>query len=166
MKNGYFFKIVMVLFFLINIRSFAQEKKIIKILNRELTKEIIAQKIHMDRYYGENFEVLKNFSIKNNRLSLEVKRKSDNGTGVYTEKQEVDLYKIKQIVKDINIILETEPHAVTLTNTKENGEKSVRTTDMFFLHLSYEKQNEFLADDIVEAFQKAGYKLKKGFWHD
>lgn len=120
----------------------------------------------MDRYYGENFEVLKNFSIENNRLSLEVKRKSDNGTEVYTEKQEVDLYKIKQIVKDINIILETEPHAVTITNTKENGEKSVRTTDMFFLHLSYEKQNEFLADDIVEAFQKAGYKLKKGFWHD
>lgn len=27
MKNGYFLKIIMVLFFLINIRSFAQEKK-------------------------------------------------------------------------------------------------------------------------------------------
>ena len=53
----------------------------------------------------------------------EVKKKSDYGEDFYTEKQEVDLQKIKAVVKDINIIFETEPDAVKITQTKENGEK-------------------------------------------
>lgn len=56
-------------------------------------------------------------------LSIEVKKKSDYGEDFYTEKQEVDLQKIKAVVKDINIIFETEPDAVKITQTKENGEK-------------------------------------------
>lgn len=168
--------------------AFSQTSEIVKILNLELKKEIKAQKEDCWNYIGEKFEVVKNFSIKDSVLiisainyegkevgemqttmkilSIEVKKKSDYGEDFYTEKQEVDLQKIKALVKDINIIFETEPDAVKITQTKENGEKNIRTSDMFFLQLSYEKQNEYLADDLVEVFRMAGYTIEKGFWYD
>ena len=157
-------------------------------MNSELRKEILARKGDRGNYNGEKFEVVKNFSIKDSLLtmtavnsegkevgemqtamkilSIEVKKKSDYGEDFYTEKQEVDLQKIKAVVKDINIIFETEPNAVKITQTKENGEKNIRTSDMFFLQLSYGKQNEYLAEDLVEVFRKAGYTIEKGFWYD
>ena len=176
------------LFFLPSICAFSQTSEIIKILNHELAKELQAQKHDTLNYFGEKFEVVKNFSVKDSVLqivsiradgtddallqttmkilSLEVRKKNYYGEDFYTEKQEVELRNIKTIVKDINVIFETEPDAVTVTQTNERVEKTVKATDMFFLQLSYEKQNEFLANDLVEAFQKAGYKIEKGFWYD
>ncbi len=176
------------LFLLQSFFAFSQTSEIVKILNSELRKEILARKGDRGNYNGEKFEVVKNFSIKDSLLtmtavnsegkevgemqtamkilSIEVKKKSDYGEDFYTEKQEVDLQKIKAVVKDINIIFETEPNAVKITQTKENGEKNIRTSDMFFLQLSYGKQNEYLAEDLVEVFRKAGYTIEKGFWYD
>lgn len=109
---------------------------------------------------------MKNFTIDHNILSLEVKKKRYYDDIYYTQKQEIDLQKIKTIIKDINIIFETEPDAVKITETNEKGEKIFRNSDMFFLYLSYEKQNENLADDLIEVFKKAGYTIIKGFWYD
>lgn len=133
------------LFLLQSFFAFSQTSEIVKILNSELRKEILARKGDRGNYNGEKFEVVKNFSIKDSLLtmtainsegkevgemqttmkilSIEVKKKSDYGEDFYTEKQEVDLQKIKAVVKDINIIFETEPDAVKITQTKENGEK-------------------------------------------
>lgn len=175
------------LFLLQSILSFSQTSEIEKILNLELKKETKKQKEDSWDYSGEKFEVVKNFIIKDSILtmtainsegkevreiqttmkilSIELKKKSYGGD-FYTEKQEVDLRKIKSVAKDINVIFETEPDAVKITQVNENGDKSERKSDMFFLQFCYDKQNEYLADDLVEAFKKAKYKIEKGFWHD
>lgn len=174
------------LFLFQSILSFSQTSEIVKILNLELKKETKKQKEDSGDNSGEKFEIVKNFIIKDSILmtainfegkevremqttmkilSIELKKKSCGGD-FYNEKQEVDLRKIKSVIKDINVIFETEPDAVKITQIDENGDKSERKSDMFFLHLSYEKQNEYLADDLVEAFKKAKYTIEKGFWHD
>lgn len=183
MKNAIAFFLLLQSFF-----AFSQTSEIVKILNLGLKKETKAQNEDRWNYSGEKFEVEKNFSIKDSTLtvtainyegkevgeiqtrmeilSIEVKKKSYYGEHFYTERREVDLQKIKAVVKDINVIFETEPDAVKITQIYENGEKSERKSDMFFLQLSYEEQNEYLADDLVEAFKKAKYTIEKGFWHD
>lgn len=176
------------LFLLPSVFAFSQTDEIVKILNRELEKEIGYQKEYPEEYRGIKFEVVKKFSVKDSIqqitvvkadgtedglvqtemkiLSLEVKKKKLYEDGFYTEKQEVDLRKIKSIIKDINIIFKTEENDVTVTTTQENGEKDIRKSDMFFLHLSGELQNEYLGDEIVKVLKKAGYEIKKGSWYD
>jgi hypothetical protein len=146
--------------------AFSQTSAIVKILNKALVKDIKVQKENPENVSGEKFEAVKSFSIANNILSIEVKKKSYNGEDLYIQKQAIDLRKTKAIVKDINIILETEPDAVKITETNNKGEKTVRTSDMFFLYLSCEKQNDYLADELINAFKKAGYKIEKGYWYD
>ena len=157
--------IATILFFLNSVFAFSQTTKIIKILNKEIAKEITAQKDTL-YYFGEKFDVIKNFYLENNVLSITLKRKSYYGEDYYTEIRQVDLSKIKRIVKDVNIIFETEPNAVKITQINAHGEKSEKTTDMFFLQMSSEKQNEYVADDLLVAFRKAGYTIEKGFWYD
>ena len=173
--------------------AFSQTKEIAKILNRELQKEIRYQKEDAENYYGDKFEVVKNFSIRDSMitmisqnidpvtfevkretliqtetkiLSIETKRKNSYDNSFYTEKKEVALDNITVIAKDINIIFETKPNAVKITRTEENGEKKVSENDLHFLQLSYEKNNEYLADDLVKAFIKTGYNIEKGAWYD
>lgn len=145
----------------------SQVQKIVKILNRELQKEVTAQKKDSANYYGETFEVIKQYSIEGDPkvLVIEIKKKNSYNN-VYTIKQEVELSKIKVIVKDINIIFRTESNASKVTETEQNGEKSMYTGDLFFLNLSYEKNNEKLANELINAFQKAGYSIKKEYWYD
>lgn len=172
--------------------AFAQTEEIVHILNQELKKEERAQKKDAANYPAESFQVVKPFGIKDSTLtmtvvkedsrtkemvddklvatdlkilSIEVNKKSHDGT-FYVQKQEVDLRKIKAIVKDINVIFETEPDAVVITQTNVKGEPIVRTSDLFFLNLSYDKQNESLADELIKAFAKAGYEIEKGVWFD
>ncbi|UUC44796.1 hypothetical protein [Flavobacterium cerinum] len=164
----------------------AQEKKIVSLLNQELQKEIRRQKKDPENYIGPFFEVLRNYhigmssinvndiptdsiiqhSITNNirTISLIVRKKiSDSDYAI--EKQEVPLSKIKAISKDINILLETEPDAVTVKTTV-NGTVTTHNTDLFFLYLSYNKQNQELAEKLISAFKKAGYILKNEYWYD
>ncbi|WP_290792182.1 hypothetical protein [Flavihumibacter sp. UBA7668] len=47
-----------------------------------------------------------------------------------------------------------------------DGTASTQTTDLFFLNLSYVKQNEYLAKELIKAFRKAGYEIQKGSWFD
>ncbi|WP_113664320.1 hypothetical protein [Pedobacter nanyangensis] len=176
------------LFLLPSVFAFCQTDEIVRILNRELQNEIRTQKEDTLNYQGEKFEVLKKFSVKDSVLqvvtikadgtedalvqttmkilSLEVRKKNYYGKDFYTEKQEVDLSNIKAVIKDINIIFETEPDAVTITRTDENGEKNVFAKNLFFLQLCYEKQNEHLASELISAFEKAGCEIKKGSWYD
>lgn len=173
--------------------AFSQTKEIAKILNRELQKEIRYQKEDAENYYGDKFEVVKNFSIRDSVitmisqnidsatfdvksetlmqsemkiLSIEIKKKNSYDNSLYTEKQEVALDNITTIAKDINIIFETKSNTVKITRTEENGEKSVSENELFFLHLSYGKHNEYIADELIKVFKKLGYSIEKGAWYD
>lgn len=150
----------------------AQVQKIVKILNREIQKEIKAQKQDSANYYGENFEVIKPYSIKDSLegkykiLTLEIRKKNSYKNIYYTIKQQIELSKIKAIVKDINIIFTTEPNASKATEIEETGKEETYSGDLFFLNLSHEKKNEKLANELINAFKKAGYSIKKEYWYD
>lgn len=183
MKNYIFLILLLYPVFVIS-----QVSEIEKILNRELKKEVLAQEKDRSHYYGDTFKVVEKFNIKDSVqtmtainaqgkeealmqttmkiLTVEVRKKNYYGEDFYTEKQEVDLRKITAIVKDINIIFETSPDAVKTTQTDEKGNKTVKSSDLFFLNLSYEKANEYLAEEIVKAFKKADCPIVKRYWYD
>lgn len=150
--------------YLLPIIGLAQEKEIVSVLNRELKNEIRRQKNDPENYPGIRFAFLRPYHIDAQTISISV-RKKGNDNLYYTEKQEVALEKISAIVKDINVIFETEPDAVTVTTTIGN-KVTTRRSDLFFLYLSSEKQNEKLADKLVQLFQKTGYTITKGHWYD
>ncbi|WBV60829.1 hypothetical protein PFY12_01610 [Chryseobacterium camelliae] len=159
-------------FFLQSLYAPAQVQKIVKILNREIQKEVKAQQQDSANYYGEKFELIKPYSIKDSLegkhkiLILETRKKDSYKNVYYTVKQQVELSKVKAIVKDINIIFTTEPNASKVTETDENGKEENYNGDLFFLNLSHEKKNEKLADELIHAFKKAGYSIRKDYWYD
>ncbi|ANF51094.1 hypothetical protein A0O34_11470 [Chryseobacterium glaciei] len=146
----------------------AQEKTIIKILNRELKKEVKNQ-LKYSNFNGDTISIVKEFSIDNNKnLTFQIKKTSPYFSGYQIIKQEVPLNKILKIGKDIQVILETEKDAVvTTTTTFDDTQKEQKFTEsLFFLYISNEKQNEDLGIEIQKAFQKAGFKVKKEYWYD
>lgn len=146
----------------------AQEKTIIKILNRELKKEVKNQLKHSN-FNGDTINIIKEFSIDNNKnLTFQIKKTSPYFSGYQIIKQEVPLNKILKIGKDIQVILETEKDAVvTTTTTFDETQKEQKLTEsLFFLYISNEKQNEDLGIELQKAFQKAGFNVKKEYWYD
>lgn len=148
---------------------FAQQQEIVKILNQELKKEIRRQQ-QMPNFDGDTLVLVQPYRLNGHVLSVAVRRKNYSEDKYYTEKQEVALDKITTVVKDINVIFETETDAVTITDSTGNAtglpDISTRKYNLFFLHLSYEKQNEALAAKLIKAFKKAGYIIEKRFWAD
>ncbi len=146
---------------------YAQDVKIIKILNDELKREIKNQ-FKDSNFNGDTITLIKEFSIGQNRiLSVEIKKTNENGYSL--ERQEVPLDKIITIGKDINIILETEGKNVKTRTQRfyKNEEKQEfsNESDMFFTHLHF-SNNEYVGDDLIKAFSKAGYKIRKDYWYD
>lgn len=148
--------------------NFAQEKEIVKILNRELKKEVENQLKSPD-FNGDTITIIREFSIDNDKnLTFKIKKTSPYFSGYQIITQEVPLNKIIKIVKDINIILETDEDVVTTTTVSFNeGQKEqVLKGNLFFLYLSHEKNNEELGIKILKAFKKAGYNINKEYWYD
>ncbi|WAC40045.1 hypothetical protein [Pedobacter sp. SL55] len=186
-----FLKICITVFILINcassVKLFSQDKQLFNLLNKQLQRELVAQKDTIN-YRGEKFEMVNGYSIKDSILTmpvtnekgeviqivqtnlkiltLEFRKKQSSNDSTYVEKQEIELNKIIAVAKDINIVFETTPSAVKISRKSENGTTDVNYSDLFFLHLSYEKQNEYLADDIIKAFDKLGVSIKKARWCD
>ncbi|MFN0289940.1 hypothetical protein [Pedobacter helvus] len=170
-----------------SVKLFAQEKQLINLLNNKLQKELKSQNDTLN-YEGKKFEIVNGYSIKDSILTmpvtndkgevvqivqtnlkiltLEVRKKQSSNDSTYVEKQEIELNKIIAVSKDINIVFETQPSAVKISRKSENGTTEVNYSDLFFLHLFYEKQNDYLADDIIKAFDKLGVSIKKGRWYD
>lgn len=147
---------------------FGQEQTILKILNRELQKEVKNQLKSPD-FNGDTIKILKPFSISADKiLSFEIKKTSPYFSGYQIIRQEVPLNKITKIGKDINIILECEDQEVLTTYNTLDIEKKTEEAkgNLFFLYLSNEKENEDLAIAILKAFKKAGYSLEKEYWYD
>lgn len=151
------------------VNSFSQQTEIVKILNKELDKEARLRLKDPD-LSADTLWVITPYRIDSNVLSITVKIKEYNDDKFYTEKQEISLDKIKAIVKDINVIFETEPDAVRITQLQLDATSTqaaeIRYSNLFFLHLYAEKQNEALANKLIKAFGKAGLKIENRFWYD
>ncbi|MBW8361943.1 MAG: hypothetical protein K0M56_07115 [Kaistella sp.] len=147
----------------------AQEKTLLKILNRELKKEVKHQ-LKSPNFNGDTITIVEPFTISNEKiLSFKITKTSPYFTGVQVIKQEVPLSAIKNIGKDINIIFETPRDSVTVTTTTiiegETKEETIKYY-LFFPYLSNEKNNENLGIEIQNAFKKAGFIVTKEYWYD
>jgi hypothetical protein len=160
-------KSLTLLLLFISIFCFSQEKEILKILNDGLKYEIENQFTYPN-FDGDTITLAKEFSIdKNKILSVEIKKQNDFRT--YTERQEVHLSKITGIGKDINIIMNSDGGDV-LVNSKsidKNNNQQTRSTnsETFFTYMHF-NNNEHIGDNLVKAFAKAGFTIKKVYWYD
>ena len=144
----------------------AQEKTIVQLLNSQLQKELKS-------YPNEDsLVVLQPYKI-NEKKELTVKLKRTNVHMGESEiiTRRVELGKIKGLVKDINVLFETEADAVTILTTtiandgKLNPETTI-TSDLFFTEINKDQNNENFRDKLIAAFKKAGYKIECTIWAD
>lgn len=144
----------------------AQEKTIVKLLNDQLQREL---KLYSN---DDSLVVLQPFKINEKKeLSLKFTR-----TNVHIGEREiitrtVALGKVKSLVKDINVLFETEEDAVTIVTSTitQDGTTKPETTehyDLFFTEINREGDNEGFRDKLLAAFQKAGYKIECTIWAD
>ncbi len=165
-------QILVVLFFTAALHTelYAQEKQLVKVLNKALREEVKVQKKDPGNYCGELFEVVAPYSINGTKLSVTIKKQLPEEEGYITETHEVVLDSIVHIVKDINILFETWPGAVTVTRhtiyKNAPATTEVFGSALFFLQLCHEKNNEIFADELIKAFKKEGYTIKKSHWYD
>ncbi|RMZ58146.1 hypothetical protein D1632_17825 [Chryseobacterium nematophagum] len=144
----------------------AQEKALIKLLNRELKKEVKNQ-LKSPNFNGDTISIVQEFNIDNkNNLTFQIKKTSPYFKGYQIIKQEVPLAKIRNIGKDIQIILEAEPNTVITTTVDQTQQQQTITGSLFFLYLSHEKENEDLGHTLQKTFKKAGYIIGKEYWYD
>lgn len=118
----------------------------------------------------DSLVVIEPFILKNDSLYYTTKHHFAYEKGYYTDQQIVALKDIVAVTKDIGIFFETAPDKVSLIRTEyfeeSNSIKTSIKTDLFRTHFTSLRDNEYLADDLVKAFKKAGYKIEKGYWYD
>lgn len=147
-------------------KVYTQEKTIVTLLNSQLQKEL---KLYPNE---DSLVVLQPFKIDEKKvLSVKFKR-----TNVHIGESEVitrmvSLNKIKSLVKDINILFETEDDAVTIVTSSMANDGTVKpetksSYDLFFTEINKEQNNEDFRDKLITAFIKAGYKIDCTIWAD
>ena len=118
----------------------------------------------------DSLEVTEPFVIKNDTLYYTTKHHFAFEKGYYLDQQIVALKDVIAVTKDIGIFFETAPDKVQFIRKEyfEDGNsiKTSRKTDLFRTHFISLRDNEYLANDLVKAFNKAGYKIEKGYWYD
>jgi len=152
---------------------FAQQNKILKLLNRELKKEVKHLRQNETYTWGDTRDsliVVQPFFIsKDNILSVEVTKKTNYG--LQTTRQEVPLNKIETILEDINVLFVTAGKDVkvttkTLYNDGSSPQTETYNYHLFFLNLWSGLQSESWRDAVAEAFSKAGLNIKNEIWED
>lgn len=144
----------------------AQDKAIVKLLNSQLERE-------MKLYPGEDsLVVLQPFEINEKKeLTLKIRRTNGYLGETETITRTVSVNKIKSLVKDINVLFETEDDAVTIVTSKvaKDGTVIADTAEqynLFFTEINKEGDNEDFRDKLLAAFKKAGYKIECTIWAD
>lgn len=160
---------------------FAQTTTITQLLQKTLQQENEArQMVHKEvdsvgneiGYIQQDIDSLEvaELAIQNDTLFYTTKHHFAYEKGYYLEQQIVALQDITAVTKDIGIFFETAPDKVQVIRQEyfEDGNyiKTHRKTDLFRTHFISLRDNEYLADDLVKAFKKAGYKIEKGYWYD
>ena len=109
-------------------------------------------------------------AIQNDTLFYTTKHHFAYEKGYYLEQQIVALQDITAVTKDIGIFFETAPEKVFVTQSEyfDDGNYKITTgeLDLFRTHFTTLRENEYLADELVKAFKKAGYTIEKGYWYD
>ncbi len=162
--------------------SYSQTTTITQILQKTLQQEKEARKMvytEVDTLGNEigllqmdidSLEVTEPFVIKNDTLYYTTKHHFAFENGYYLYQQVVALKDIVAVTKDIGIFFETQPEKVFVTKSEyfDDGNYKITTgeLDLFRTNFTTLRQNEYLADQLVKAFQKAGYKIEKGYWYD
>lgn len=151
---------------LISGKLFAQEEKIVKLLNEQLNAEI------KNYEKSDSLRVIKPFYIDaNKKLVLETEKYNPNMDTWETKKQEVLLSDIESFDKDINVLFSAKGDKVLVTTKVFNSKKELVRTDitdynLFFTEIFEEKRNEELRNKIIKAFKKAGYIVNSEYWYD
>lgn len=159
-------KVFIIVFSLIVIDSYAQETKIVELLNKLLKKEIKKFKNE------DSLKIIQPFYIsENKKLILEFEKYNSYNEKWEVIKSEVSLDKITGFIKDINVIFLTEEKDVLETIKTYNEKKELISTDiiytnLFFTGINKEQNNTGFRDKIVKAFQKAGYVIDSQYWYD
>jgi len=162
--------------------ALAQTTTITQILQKTLQQENEARKmvytevdtlgneVGLQQMEIDTLEVTESFVIKNDTLYYTTKHHFAFENGYYLYQQVVALKDIVAVTKDIGIFFETAPDKVTLIRKEyyDDGNyiKTSTTKDLFRTHFVTLRENEYLADELIKVFKKAGYKIEKGFWFD
>lgn len=161
--------------------SIAQTTTITQLLQKTLQKENeVRQMLHTEAdsvgneigYIQQDIDSLEvaELTIKNDTLFYTTKQKTLYEKGYYLEQQIVALQDITAVTKDIGIFFETAAMKVQVIRQEYfevgNSIKTSRKTDLFRTHFISLRDNEYLANDLVKAFKKAGYTIEKGYWYD
>ena len=160
---------------------FAQTTTITQLLQKTLQKENKARKmvyteidslgneIGLNKQDIDSLEVAE-LAIQNDTLFYTTKHHFAFEKGYYLDQQIVALKDVTAVTKDIGIFFETAPDKVQFIRKEyfEDGNsiKTSRKTDLFRTHFISLRDNEYLANDLVKAFKKAGYTIEKGYWYD
>ena len=161
---------------------FAQTTTITQLLQKTLQKENKARKmvyteidslgneIGLNKQDSDSLVATEPFIIKKDSLFYTIKKEFSMEKGYYLDQQIVALKDVIAVTKDIGIFFETAPDKVQFIRKEyfEDGNyiKTSRKTDLFRTHFISLRDNEYLANDLVKAFKKAGYKIEKGYWYD
>ena len=161
---------------------FAQTTTITQLLQKTLQKENKARKmvyteidslgneIGLNKQDSDSLVATEPFIIKKDSLFYTIKKEFSMEKGYYLDQQIVALKDVIAVTKDIGIFFETAPDKVQFIRKEyfEDGNsiKTSRKTDLFRTHFVSLKDNEYLADELIKAFKKAGYKIEKGYWYD
>jgi hypothetical protein len=117
----------------------------------------------------DSLEVVE-LTIQNDTLFYTTKHHFAYEKGYYLEQQIAALKDIIAVTKDIGIFFETASDKVILIRKEYYGDgKYIKTntiTDLFRTYFVSLRQNDYLANDLVKAFKKAGYTIEKGYWYD
>ena len=176
-------QLILILFTILRFTtSFAQTTKITQLLQVTLQQENKARKmvyteidslgneIGLNKQDSDSLVATEPFIIKKDSLFYTIKKEFSMEKGYYLEQQIVALQDIIAVTKDIGIFFETAPDKVQFIRKEyfEDGNsiKTSRKTDLFRTHFISLRDNEYLANDLVKAFKKAGYTIEKGYWYD
>lgn len=177
-KSGY---VLLLLIMLQTNYASSQTTTIIHLLQKTLQQENEARKIvypEIDSLVNEIALIKKDvdslevteLTIQNDSLYYTTKHQFIYEKGYYLDQQKVALKDITSVTKDIGIFFETVADKVILTRQEyfEDGNysKQTSTNDLFRTHFISLRGNEYLADELITAFKKAGYKIENGYWYD
>lgn len=148
-------------------KTLQQENEARKMFHTEV--DSLGNEIGLLQLAIDTLEVFE-LTIKNDTLVYTTKNYFSNVNGYYLYKQEVALKDITAVTKDIGIFFESAPEKVFVTQSEyfEDGNYKITTgeLDLFRTHFTTLRENEYLADELVKAFKKAGYTIEKGYWYD
>ena len=148
-------------------KTLQQENEVRQMLHTEV--DSLGSEIGYIQQDNDTLEVFE-LTIKNDTLVYTTKNYFFNVNGYYLYKQEVALKDITAVTKDIGIFFETAPEKVFVTQSEyfEDGNYKITTGELnlFRTHFTTLRENEYLADELVKAFKKAGYTIEKGYWYD